>query len=271
MNVKEKNSREFFTFVRENHNKICLQIKTGKLAEQSNKNLIKRLNKIKIKNDSHNFNLMILLSIIYLSMFTQIYTSKKSELRGLQYDNYIIIKIEKKGLQTIINEGFSPSSIQINEGTEINGAFDLSQELNLETNEIKIMWGSPLSSCSNMFKNLRNIPKIYLRNFDFSSVIYMNSFFEGCTSLTSIDLSNRNAQNVIYMGYMFKGCISLENVNFNNFIVNKLQDITEMFLDCGNITSIDLRSFETPELLFLSRAFQGCTSLAYINIDNLIT
>ena len=56
---------------------IKLQIKTGKLAEQANKNLIKRLNKIKIKNDSRNFNFIILLSIIYLSIFTQVYTSKK--------------------------------------------------------------------------------------------------------------------------------------------------------------------------------------------------
>ena len=269
--LKEKNSKEYFAFVKENNIKINLQIKTGKLAEQTNKNLIKRLNKTKIKNDSHNINFMILLSIIYLSMFIQIYTSKKSELRGLQYENYIIITIEEKGLQTIINEGFDPSSIQINGGGEIISPGVLSCELTLETNEIKIKWNSPLTSCNNMFKNLKNITKIDLRNFDFSLVNSIDSFFEGCTSLTSIDLSNKEAPNVVYMRYMFKGCISLENANFSNFIVNKLQDMTEMFLDCGNITSIDLSSFQTPELLFLSRAFQGCTSLTYINLDKLIT
>lgn len=98
INVKEKNYREYFDFAKENHNKISLQIKTEKLAEQTNKNIIKKINKIKIKNDSHNINFMILFPLIYFSIFIQIYASKKSELRGLEDANYIIITIEKKGL-----------------------------------------------------------------------------------------------------------------------------------------------------------------------------
>ena len=48
-----------------------------------------------------------------------------------------------------------------------------------------------------MFKDLENILKIDLSNFDASQITSMHEMFKGCSSLTSVILSNSNTYNLI--------------------------------------------------------------------------
>ncbi len=86
--------------------------------------------------------------------------------------------------EIILSEDYPtlPNRIQINNGDSIQ---PLTKEQNLEsdTNIIKMIWNDQLTTCKNMFKNLSHIISIDLTNFDFSSVSDMEGFFEGCTSL----------------------------------------------------------------------------------------
>ena len=218
------------------------------------------LKKISIQSYS-----IILFFIISFSILSQILASNKFETRGLATNNFIVLTIEGQGYHTIINEDFTSllSSIQINNEIELNAPINSIQNLNSGTNTIKMFWSNPLNSCKDMFKNLTDIISIDLTNFDFSSVIYMESFFEECTSLKSVEFGNNNALNALNMNYMFKNCISILSVNFKNFQVNKMKNLEQMFFGCENITSIDLSSFDTPDLLYLSNIFNGCKSLTY--------
>ena len=112
-------------------------------------------------------------------MFSLIYSSKKGDLRQLSSYNFILLTIQGNGNQSIINEDFNPlpSSIQINDNEVITENINAKQELTSETNTIKLIWDSPLGSCYNMFKNLKNITTINLANFDLSTVTFMESFF----------------------------------------------------------------------------------------------
>ena len=217
-----------------------------------------------IKNGSNKSFSIILLFIISFSIFSQIFASKKFESRGLTTNNYIVLTIKKEGEiePTIINENFTSLTYD---------TLIYEDEVYSDINIYKIMWKSPLTSCKDMFKNLTDIISINLTNFDFTSVIDMESFFEECSSLKSVDFGNNNAQNALNMNFMFKNCKSLVSVNLNNFKANKMKNLEQMFYGCENITSIDLSSFDTPELLYLNKVFYGCKSLTYINLSNLKT
>ena len=233
------------------------EIKIKYYSKVKNVNKIKSVIKLNRNTNTIKANLILLFIIIYISMFSLIYSSKKGDLRQLSSYNFILLTIQGNGNQSIINEDFFalPSSIQINDNEVITGNINAKQELTSETNTIKLIWDSPLGSCNSMFKNVKNITTINLANFDLSTITFMESFFEGCTSLKSVDLSNCDVSRVVSMNYMFSNCTSLISVNLNNFTTKEIQNLERMFYNCENIISIDLSSFNTPNLLTLSYTF----------------
>ena len=81
--------------------------------------------------------------------------------------------------EIILSEDYPtlPNRIQINNGDSIQ---PLTKEQNLEsdTNIIKMIWNDQLTTCKNMFKNLSHIISIDLTNFNFSSVSDMEAFLK---------------------------------------------------------------------------------------------
>ena len=217
-----------------NPEKAKSQIK-GKILHEYKRDKInsfsKSLTKLNIRKDSNKIYSFILFLIICFSFLSQAFSSKKIELRRLNANNFITLKIQASGLQPIINEGFTPlpSSIQINEGELITENIVVKYELTSDTNSIKMTWDSQLNSCQNMFKGLEKIISIDLTNFDFQLVTCMQSFFEGCINLKSIDLSNVNAPAVTDMMNMFFKCKSLISINFASFKAEKVQDLKFWF------------------------------------------
>ena len=214
----EKKIRRYFSNNKENSNQNLSFIESKilkKSKKQRNRNNIKSLNKIIRNSALFNITSSIIVFIAFISMLSIISSSETFELRKLSTNNFIILSIQGNGIQSIINEDFSPlpQSIQINEIEVPAENINAQQELTSETNTIKLLWTTQLDSCQNMFRNLENITMVDLTNFDFSLIMNMAYFFEGCTSLKSVDLSNINAPEVIFMSFMFKNCISLESVN----------------------------------------------------------
>ena len=131
------------------------EMESKNYSKGKNENKIKSLMKLNIIENSIKTNLIILSLIIYISIFSLINTSKDVDLRELSKDNFILLTIQGNGTQSIINENFSPlpSSIQINDNEVITENISAKIELTSETNTIKLIWTSQLTSCINMFKN----------------------------------------------------------------------------------------------------------------------
>ena len=231
------------------------------------------LNELTSSKSKPKPNLFILSILIFLSIISQVKTSKEAELRGLQTNNYITLIFQGTGSTPIINNTFisSLASIKIITNEEITGPINQVQTLTSDTNTIKMTLNSQLTSCSNMFKGLQKLISVDLTNLDFSLVSEMDSFFEGCSSLKSVNFANKEAPELISMNSIFKGCKSLTSVNFNNFRAEKLKDLSQIFSGCEKIVSIDLSSFNSPDLLSLAYSFYGCESLENINMNNLKT
>ena len=125
----------------------------------------------------------------------------KTYLRKLETSSEITIKINSNGTQTIFySENYRcPDEIYLN-GNIIGEGLCI---VNLESEEniIKMKWiEHNITSCKNMFLNLKNIVEIDLSSFDTSQVTNMQKMFSGCSSLTSINLLNINTslvQNMI--------------------------------------------------------------------------
>lgn len=67
------------------------------------------------------------------------------------------------------------------------------------------------TNCSRLFENAASLTSIDgLENIDFSSVVYAEYMFSGCTDLTSVPLEEMDLSNVRYAAYMFKDCRSLD-------------------------------------------------------------
>ena len=186
-------SKGFFSGIISILKKTSLHFRTNlikEMAKDKNKNFTTSLNQLNRKKNLLRADIIILFLIIFISMFSQIYTSEKFKLRKLDVDNYITIKIEASGPHTIINGNYVGriSSIKINE----NMAGDTSNEQNLvsNSNTIIITFNTQLTSCNHMFVDSKNISVVDLTHLDFTAVTDLEAFFEECGSLKSVDLSN---------------------------------------------------------------------------------
>lgn len=69
------------------------------------------------------------------------------------------------------------------------------------------------TDCNRLFENAASLTSIDgLENIDFSTTIYAEYMFSGCTSLISIPLEEMDLSNVQYAPYMFKDCQSLDGI-----------------------------------------------------------
>ena len=231
----------------------------------------------KINSNKFLFNLYFIFFTltILISSIPKINSFETIELRHLSYDNYIIITIAKHNKNRIISYEASkdiwPNKIKINTANEITNNIQSEYNLPDEINTIIMTWNSPLTSCKNMFKNVPYIKSIDLTHFDFSQVITMESFFEGCLQVQSIDMKNGQATKVENITKMFLNCNELTNIDFTNFKTGSLKIMESTFSLCSKLQNLDLSSFETTYVTNMDYLFYQCTSLKSLNLSNFYT
>ena len=190
----------------------------------------------------------------------------------------ITLTIEGKGNLNIITADISSDHgyhDNLPEEIYVNGLLQaqtgkIAYNLNLTQNIIKLKWNSPLTNCKNMFRDLSNIIKIDLSNFDSSRVTNMFCMFIDCHSLTSIDFTNFNTSIVTNTRSMFNGCYSLKSLELSSFNTSVVKTMEYMFLDCHSLKYLDLTSFDISSVTTMEDMFQNCQSLKFINLYSFI-
>ena len=186
----------------------------------------------------------ILLSFLLYHPFLFIYHMKINIYRKLDLNNEIMITINEKGEQYIISNSSEiiPSEIYVN-GERQNRT---GRTVNLveEENIIILKWNSPVTNCSYLFYNLKNIIKIDLSKFDSSSITNLNRMFSGCSKLTTIIFDNFDTSLVEDMSSMFYGCNLLISLNLTMFDTSKVTNMYGMFAFCSSLTTLDLPYFK---------------------------
>ena len=126
------------------------------------------------------------------------------------YDSEIHLIINGNGEQNILNDDFQyePSEVIVNGYP--NSLCHKTCNLSENINNITLKFSNQINSTEKMFKDLENILKIDLSNFDASQITSMHEMFKGCSSLTSVILSNSNTYNLVDVSYMFYKCINLK-------------------------------------------------------------
>lgn len=120
----------------------------------------------------------------------------------------------------------------------------------------------PLSSCSGMFKEFKNVITITgLGNLNTSNVTSMCGMFDDCFKLQTFDIDKLQTASVTDMANMFYNCKSLTSLDVSHFETGSVTDMSAMFKAIGDkITSLDLSNFNTQNVEDMNNMF------AYINM-----
>ena len=282
-----RENKNFNLIIKTNINDRNISQKTINKKNRSNKNIYE----------------LIFTSLLFINVF--IYILSKHENISIKYEsNYIILKINKTGLQNVFthNNGSGafpkynfPDEIYINE--EKQNDINYQYNLNKTENEIKLMWNNSINNSAFMFFACHNITEIDLSNFDASNIIFMtcmfshclsltsinltnyktskvkkiNRMFENCSSLISVDVSSFDTSNVEWMNHMFCGCQSLISLSITNFITSNTTDMEYLFSDCSLLTSLDLSNFNTSLVRYTHHMFLNCILLKSLDLSNFDT
>ena len=137
------------------------------------------------------------------------------------------------------------------------------------TYNIKMVFNSRITNCSNMFFDCKDIETINLSNIDLSFSTNFTNMFSGCKSLKSIDLSSLKYAKIYNMSRMFYGCSELKSVDLSHLDLSSLKDKDSVFKDCINLESINFSYANLSVITSLNNFFAGLTSLKSIDLSNL--
>ena len=206
--------------------------------------------------------LFILIILIFVSFLTLIECN----------NNEIILKMNGQGNNTFINSTFITDIEKlILNGIESDNITDNVIYCNNETNIVKIIFKKSLTTCNQMFNELKNKVEIDLSNFDFSSTINMDSMFNGCSNLIKLNFTGVNTIKVTTMNSLFQGCSSLENLDLSSLRTNNVTSMKNMFYNCLKLKSINIENFDTSKVKSMQRMFDNCTSLESLDLSNFRT
>ena len=133
----------------------------------------------------------ILFKFMIIGFLFPIPLNNKMNFIGNNFSN-ITVKINGTGHKKIFSDSIStfsyPKQVYINGIRQniVNYTYDLNETENL----ILLVWDDGFNDCDQMFSRCRDISEIDVSTFNFSSVIYFDSMFYGCSNLTSINFSN---------------------------------------------------------------------------------
>ena len=171
----------------------------------------------------------------------------------------------------IINDGFIPKHVYINNNPEDfggNNTIDLTQE---GPNTITMVWDTQIKKALNMFSGCSSIISIDFSNFDASGISTMKEMFLSCTSLEYVNLTNFVTKGCKNMESMFNGCSSLKTLDLSSFNTTQVTNMDMMFSGCSSLTSLDLSNFKTPSLKNMVKMVSDCISLTSLEMPNFDT
>ena len=126
---------------------------------------------------------------------------------------------------------------------------NLEQEIKVkEGSEIQIHFNTPLSNCSNFFKDINETIK---------------------SAIVSVDLSNFDSSNLEDTSLMFYKCSSLKSINFLNFNTAKVKNMEWMFWQCSSLEEVDLSNLDTSKVTNMRYLLSDCSSLKKANLSKL--
>ena len=143
-------------------------------------------------------------------------------------------------------------------------SFSKSMKLKKGFHDVTIIFDDKINYCQKMFKNCKDIKKIYLNiTNECNNMDYM---FSGCSSLEEFRSDNFSTTEVISMKNLFSGCTSLENIILDDFDTGKVVNMEEMFSDCNSTKEIRLNNFNTTSVTNMKGMFRGCKSLGNLSL-----
>ena len=201
-----------------------------------------------------------------------IFCSKASiNFRNLETTSKIILELNEIGMQSILNESFSPlpNKILINrkELDEINTNINITEK----NSSIELIWNEPITNCLGMFAEVSNISNINFSDFDTSKVTDMSSMFMNCEYLKNLDLSNFDTSNVLDMSKMFNKCTNLKTLEINNFKTEKVTNMKKMFEFCINLEDLEINNFDTSSVTNMDYMFHSCAKLKNLDLSKFNT
>ena len=238
----KRNIKEFFT---NDYN----------FKKRSEKRKNNHKNNYPLKTRNFNF-IVIIISLIFIS-----FIENKFPFIGVYCDSKITIIIKKTGQQTIINDKYNSSLSEIEINSINQNDVKNSYKLNVTNNTIIMTFGEEMTTCDNMFSNLKNIAEIDLSEFNNNKITTTENMFLNCNGLTSINFGNFLTSNVINMKSMFQGCANINSLNLQKFDSSKVTSMENMFYNCNSLKELDLSQFKTPELKKMKYMFYFCNNL----------
>lgn len=269
MNYNENNNKErninvpiaFFSFI------LIKKVNYITYPEINKQNKAKKLmNYTNIFTIKHNINskmnFVLYFSIIILIIPSLIYSAGTT--------SKIIIKIDKSGTQKIFSDKYSggyPNKILAN-NNEKTLSIEKTIYLDSITNNIELIWNTPLENTSYMFFDIPQIKEVDLSNVYTEQLTNMSNMFSTCTGITSINLQNFKTHKVTNMVSLFARCESLKSLDVSGFDTSKVEWIHYMFFKCASFTSLSVSNFDTSSARDMSSMFSNCYSLTTLDISN---
>ena len=193
------------------------------------------------------------------------------KIKALSFNYEITIKINGNGTQKILSGGQVPSRIYLNDNSTALAGAKIINDLELETNTVRMEWDSPFNNFHSMFNGLSNIIEIDFSNFNSYQVEDMADMFHGCFSLVSINFNNFNTQSVTDMADMFYECYNLKSLDLSSFNTSSVTSLSQMFFNCYNLEYINFSSFDTKSVTSMSQMFLNCYNLKSLDLSRFNT
>ena len=133
-----------------------------------------------IKQKNHIFIYIYILFLLNNILANSDTITNRRNLENYHSEIYLIV--QGNGTQNLLNKSASaPSKVLVN-GIE-NHSCNKTCNLEGDKNNITLIFEYKITTCQNMFRELRNILEIDLSNFDTSNINNMYAMFYRCTDL----------------------------------------------------------------------------------------
>ena len=239
------------------------QVDTNKNLKKNNLikkgvSLTKMHKKIANINTKNNTRLAFIFKLLLVFLSFHLIEGK---LRQLNNINEISMIIKGTGnYQNILSgEIYKPDEVIINE--EKMELLGFTYKLDNPENRIIIRYNKSLTTCKNMFYNIKQLLSIDFSNFDSSKLNDTSSMFTECKNLKSINFHNFNTSLLKTMKYMFDKCLSLTSLDLSSFDTSLVTSMKNMFHNCTSLETLDISSFNTKSLEILDEMFHNAESL----------
>ena len=191
----------------------------------------------------------------------------------IKLENEIRLVIKGRGEINLLSEKYYdvPFTVYVNEELRENYSKIYSLNESSELNNVTLKFEKVITSCENMFYDLKNIVEVDLSKFNTSNMLNMYYMFFNCTNLKKITFGEFDTSKVIDMFRLFYNCSSLESIDLSHFNTSSVTTMNAMFSGCEKLKSIDASKFDTSKVVDMYDIFAYCYNVEYVDVSNFDT